>query len=647
MSDKLQWYFETTKNTYTGANDSMLESFRTHPYYSIVRESIQNSMDVILDHTKPVEVRFEIISINQKEHPELFEIRKHIRGCLEFHSDNRQARELYEGMLTYLDQNPSIKILKVGDYNTKGMHYQSGNPHCPFISFVGEGISSKGSGSGGSFGFGKGAYYVPSALRTILVSTMIEDGNVFFQGRTRLASHKIDGETKGKDGVFKINEDEPITSLSDISPMFRRDEQGTDIYIVGLLDDPKSGESMVKSVLNNFWLAVHENRLDVEIKTDDLQIRLDESNLEQVMKDYFDDDIEPGLVSDIYKWNPKAYYKAVKYANTTKDFLLIEKHLPTLKDVRLYVYRKDGLMNRISYMRKPAMTVFKAGRTDLSGYAAVFVCDNVEGNEILRQMENPAHNEWKPENVRFAESQNVELYREARKELNAFIKEALSEIAGNADVTRLEIVGLSNYLTIPEELLEDSESANGHADNLISGEISDNLGDQETGRITTRQIDTKIKPIIIKPGKAVVENVASPDNEGEDIEAGGSENDGEGGSMLGDGAGLGNSKGKTGDGGNAGAPIPIRFRIAATKENGDLIHNLIIVSDKDYAESTILLTCATDNGEAGKMIISDSSIGQPRGNSIGKLPLKSGRNIVKVKFSDAIKYTLKISAYEN
>jgi hypothetical protein len=642
----LKWFFETTKNTFSGANDPIHETFRPHPYYSIVRESIQNSMDVILDKAKPVEMRFEILTINQVEHPELFSLKKNIESCLSFHKGNDQAKDLYGGMLKYLEENQSIKILKVSDYNTLGMSYESGNHQCPFISFMSEGISSKTSGSGGSFGFGKGAYYVPSELRTILVSTMIEDDQVYFQGRTRLASHILDGEIKGKDGVFKIEDSEPVSDINQISPIFRRTERGTDVYILGMLDDPNCGKEMVKSVLNNFWLAVHENRLDVVIKTGDVDVRFDETNLEDIMDEYFSEEIEQGLVGDIYHWNPKAYYKAVKYASQSENFLLFEDDLPTLGPVRFYVYRKEGLMNRISFMRKPAMTVNKSGRSILSGYAAVFICDNEKGNEILRQMENAAHNEWQPENVRYKQKSELGIYSDAKKELNDFIRETLKSISGVDNSVKIEISGLSEYLTIPEELLDDSEVFSGSADSTKDGDRSYLETDKETAAITSKTTKVIVKPKISVFKEEVISVDASTENGDDEIKKGGDENYGEGGDFPPDADGDDDDTGGQDYQGNMSIPIKVHFRIASIIDNGLIIHNLIVNSESQYQNVKLTLGSGTDNGEITQLEIEHSDKGNIFGNTLTNINLDIGKNIIKVKFKDNIKHTLNISAYE-
>ena len=103
-------------------------------------------------------------------------------------------------MLDYIknlkeDLASKIQYLAVEDFNTKGMDYVAGDTSCGFYSFVKcAGNSSKSdSSAGGSFGFGKAAYFNVSQLRTLLVSTMTSKRQVFYQGVSSLSTHIING----------------------------------------------------------------------------------------------------------------------------------------------------------------------------------------------------------------------------------------------------------------------------------------------------------------------------------------------------------------------------------------------------------------------------------------------------------------------
>ena len=54
-----KWYFSDQPNGQeVGPNNAMEQSFRRNPYASLVRESIQNSLDAVLHRDEPVIVKY-------------------------------------------------------------------------------------------------------------------------------------------------------------------------------------------------------------------------------------------------------------------------------------------------------------------------------------------------------------------------------------------------------------------------------------------------------------------------------------------------------------------------------------------------------------------------------------------------------------
>ena len=167
-----KWHFaEFQGGREIGPNDSSIQNFRESPFNSLIRESIQNSVDVALDLSRPVEVRISFKTLYKDGFPQFFQLQKHIRGCLEYYSGNPNAEKIYGPMLQYIEDsigNGSIDYICISDSNTKGMHYVKGDTNCPFYAFVRSiGVSAKNSFSaGGSYGFGKAAYYNISHKKT-------------------------------------------------------------------------------------------------------------------------------------------------------------------------------------------------------------------------------------------------------------------------------------------------------------------------------------------------------------------------------------------------------------------------------------------------------------------------------------------------
>lgn len=311
----LDWFFDRETGEYDGPNDPMHENFKGNPFSSIVRESLQNSLDAVDDEDKPVTVEYSFHKISRlpDEFPNLFEIEKHMEGGKRYFPQNPQAQRLFNEMLEYLNSNidkdkkrAKIDCLKISDFNTAGMTYEreekSKDHNSPFYAFMkAKGVSPKGnSGKGGSFGFGKQAYFGLSAIRTVIVSTKTVDNNYYFEGKTRLTTHYGPSEKKLTASGYYNNGNGAVTNPAEIPDLFKRDKQGTDICIIGV-ESKNYWDSMVKSVLNNFWLAIYEDKLAVKIKDKLIERALKSIVVKQLLQDYKNTKIISVLLSSCYK----------------------------------------------------------------------------------------------------------------------------------------------------------------------------------------------------------------------------------------------------------------------------------------------------------------------------------------------------------
>lgn len=648
MEKNCKWHFDKSGQALTGPNDSIHETFKANPYYSIVRESIQNSLDAVFKESEPVKIVFSFDKIKKDDYPNLFDLKKHIIACLQTHINDKQAETLFTPMASYIDENSQIEILKISDYNTKGMDYNSSDYNSGFTSFVrAEGKSSKNDkGSGGSFGFGKGAYYVLSKIKTLIVSTRTDSGKVFFEGKTRLATHRIGGEIYTRDGFYNKDYCNPVYIENDIPDYFKRKESGTDVYVVGLikLDDRKS--QMVKSVLNNFWLAVQGNKLIVQV--DDVLI--DSSNLENLIEEYFVDEFEKGTATDIESWNPRPYFKAFKYAGISEQYKLFQGTLETLGEVELYVYLEKGLPNRTSYFRKPRMVVFKKTSRKVQGYAAVFLCVNKKGNEILKEMENPAHNEWKKGNYLNKNREPHINAKKAEKEISDFINSKLDDLSKTKSSKKLSFQGLEDYLAIPEDLFEKEEEYNfeGNNRNTISGVQTNLFSVDETGSQTTDKSKlTSIKATMkqqfdARQDKDVLINDEGGLNISVNGKVGGTEP-----TLVKPGLMDTNTRGSEVDEGvESRVLLKVNMKVAAQKENGHLYHNLIINAENDIPNAELELLVGADNNRDEILEILTADNGIISNNKIKNVPLNEGKNIIKIRFADSLKHAVKLKVYE-
>lgn len=237
-SDPFMWDFPSTGGGEEhGFADSQLEHFQGDHEKYIARETIQDAVDVRVDYSKPVTVRFERFDIPVAELPGAEMLKDRIGRCLEFVKNQEKAEKFFKNASELLN-GKKITVLKISDFNTKGLSGSDDDREGGWYRLVrAAGTSSPKGVRGGSFGIGKGAPIAASALRTVFYSTINEKGETAFQGKARLVSHYGD-EKDVRQGVgfcgLAPNGRLAVRNSNDIPEIFRRAEQGTDISSLAL-----------------------------------------------------------------------------------------------------------------------------------------------------------------------------------------------------------------------------------------------------------------------------------------------------------------------------------------------------------------------------------------------------------------------------
>lgn len=644
------WYFseqlEATQDV--GPNNAAAEYFRETPYPSLIRESIQNSLDVANDPTIPVRMEFSFKVLRTGSFDNFFNLRKHIEAILEYYGNKAKAE--YEPMLKIFDKlvnnQGNIHYIKVSDYNTKGMDFNPNDTDSPFYAFVRSiGVTVKSdAGSGGSFGFGKSAYFSMSPIHTVLVSSRTLDDKSFFEGASTLCTHKAigpDGKMhKLSHYGFYDNQSGKRPSRGEEIPMrFRREEPGSDIMIMGVDGSPEAKEvaydEMIKATLRNFWMSIYQKKLEVKIN----QAEINADTLDELMRLHFSDTVDRVKNSSLY--NPRPYYEAVKNAGVSKQYLKFDDCLHNLGNVSLYLYKNKELRDSIIHMRKQGMYIYRARFYSNSyGYSAVFICTDLRGNNFLKGIEDPSHSKW--------ESKRNAVYGSiVMKEIEAFISDCLHKAFASDQGGILGITGLEDYLFVPEELIASDNDCKG---NSLFGNPSENT--IEEGIIPTSEIldSPYTKPM----GSESIGNVvihtpsmsADPSDEGE---LGGHKRSSKKRKKKGKGTNPGRNSYTPSSGNQEGEyleNIPVDYRVIAENKGGNLFHTLIIHSDYDVTNGEIeILVGGEDNDE--EVDIVSSSIGNVHDNVISGIVLKKDeRNVIDIQFSDKMKHIVKLTVYE-
>ena len=381
----MEWNFNKLRlgDEKQGIRDGDMSDFSKTHYKSVVRESIQNSLDAKpKESDKPVIVHFNFKTYSKNFLPTFSSIEKRIEECFEY-ANNDDDLEFLSTMIESFQNNTEYECMEISDYNTLGMEIDTS-----YDSFANSrNISSKYSkGSAGSKGMGKAVYFASSYLQSILVSTKSLNNDVIFQGITKIATHKLDGEEYSHKGFYG----DGMVATQDINKIpteFQRSETGTSIFIIGLKPDENRIEEMTKELLANFWLAIYEGDLVVKIGNKQFD---KESIYNEITLRYYNLD-ESGQYNKFP--NPRPYIETFIGIQNGKRQVYSDR-IDVIGNARLVLAKNDYYPGRIAFYRKSKMLIYKDSSYIYKGYCGLFICDDEDGNEILKKLENAKHDEW-------------------------------------------------------------------------------------------------------------------------------------------------------------------------------------------------------------------------------------------------------------
>ena len=427
---KPRWSFPPLNGGVDVVQNPASEFFTDKPITKLVRETIQNSLDAKLDGlSDPVKVVFTESVINR----EVFDgvtLRSHLRACHERVRDeglDPAIGRFYKRADSTLRKN--IRVLSIVDSGTTGLN----SPSKWNALVKQEGAVDKVSqASGGSFGIGKNAVFNVSAVRTVLYSTYYLAGRrgrqEKIQGKSALMSHR-DPESNAEVQHVGFMEWPKPKTLSDLPKQLRLDGVGTGVFILGFnpqtTNDREWIDEMAKAVVENFFSAIHDKALVVEIASRGAKTeKITHETIEIYFSRLYDDSRRP---------NGYFYHRAIsRGAGPTR--------IPSgegLGELDLYLLLDEG-PSRTAYVNRLGMLISDSreigvnpvsprGRALWPDFAAVIVPSTDKGDSWSRQMENPSHDAVSPEKIRnsVARRQAVRTFRDTRQLVRAAIDDAV------------------------------------------------------------------------------------------------------------------------------------------------------------------------------------------------------------------------------
>ena len=624
------WKFPRTDGgVESGINDAGIVTFDGAPLPSLAREVIQNSVDARDDPAKPVHITFELRKTRMNEIGG-GELAQHLDECIIDWGADQKASDALRSARAVLD-NDEVSLLGVLDQNTTGL---AGETWRGLVKVMGASFK-RSEDAGGSFGVGKAAPFTVSPLRTVFYwSAFEEQGQIVeqFQGKAVLVSHQHDfgegPETTQNVGFYGLIDGCKSLRL-DIPSVFRHIEsgkpvRGTAVWVAGFNSD-QHGEhwqsAVRRSVLENFFYAIHQNDLEVLWEPGGDDDVLHSGTLPRQFDLLASTNVE--AESDDAIDRARLYWELINSGPPTEEFDVAD-----LGTIKLWIATEDQipdrrLPNRVALIRGAGMLVTDQqdgyGFRGLRDYVAVCVIEGKEANKLLRGMENPAHDKFEYQRLPEHEQERGRL---ALDRLKRAIREQLGIYASRPQLDVSEVID-----ELTEYLFDDRPGP--------FGGIADRDGAEaafgEVGAIRRKQPPMRVRPQVALNR----EEEESEGGDGEESGEVGGARQGSGGSVPGEnGGGAGEGGGAGGRGGRGGS----KGRRFVELEDVRVLHD-----PANPQEATILFTAPTtlnarllidEAGDASAIQREDLTIFDERGEV-----LSDGRR----KFDAGVRYAMTIA----
>ena len=430
---KYLWNFDVISAIQEVDFHKTLSDFYARGIDGVVRENIQNSMDAKLSDKETVIVSIKCGEMNSKVVPGIDEIKERIHSLEE---GNIYARETIEHMKESIAKD-IIKYISFEDSNTKGLSgakygrsdenkgtwqayaYKKGAHH------IEEDHELEGS-RGGSHGVGKIASNSASDIHTMFFANCDEFGNQHIGGTIQLIEHKYKDKFYRATGDFTdVRIDDNRNEIyypfeNNFDEVFRKDTRGLKIIIPFLREEFYDLKSIVKSVCDNFFVAIIEGSLVVDVNG----ININKDSIIEIVKN--EDYYEEQDLSEIKKEFTPIYVNT-KLKKEPIDIMIPDKK-GNKYNFDLYIqYNKELKRGRTAIVRTIGMKIEdkKISSHVRDPYNAVLIPKGHKEDIFLKSLENESHTELSSDHIK-----NIEEKKNAKyfiNKISAVIGEIIAE----------------------------------------------------------------------------------------------------------------------------------------------------------------------------------------------------------------------------
>jgi hypothetical protein len=444
MSQVFKWRFPGNNFAQeNGIDTPEMEVFKADPISSISRELCQNSIDARVDQTKPVIIEFNTFKILREKVPNINELSDEVDNCISYQKVDKINEQL-KAIKNNLDKK-ELTCLRISDSNTTGLLGISSkdiNKKTPFYLLTkGAGISNKTGSTGGSKGIGKFATFVASDTNTVFYSTYTKDKEVGYLGISKLCSARMKNDeqlTHGTGYFSSSDRNEPILNEIEFDPKYKRNESGTDIFIVGFKSSGDWLNKMIFQITDSFMLAILNNDLVVKVNG----IEINSKNLTQIVETY-------SLKAKDVSENNLRSLKSQLELLTGENVIVEEVNVNEIASVKVYMKQFLGskadeiATKKITFIRYPFMKIKDSDNVTVLPVSVLCVIQKCKLNEKLRDVENAQHTKW--ELNRVDEEYRTEI-KSSLKLIVEKIKKTIREKYQSSETPEIEVEGISELI---------------------------------------------------------------------------------------------------------------------------------------------------------------------------------------------------------
>ncbi len=404
-----------------GPNDAGITHFMSNRRDSVIRETVQNSLDARADSSKPVKVKFEITERTPSDFatPSLIEA---LRAAIKSSHNDEAHKKQFERGVRLLRKGGRVQCLTITDSNTTGADDEPRSNRAPSkweALTKGTGSNAKDQrDAAGSYGLGKFAAFAVTDIRTVLYSVAyMSDGELRhrFQGKTILVSHENSrSEPCRRIGYLGDSGYEPLADRN-VPSQFKLREPGTALHIPGYEQERRWQNATIRILAKHFFHAIIHDKLEVEV--DGRVVKAD-----NIGEQNFDTQQTRNFVR-VSQSPPIARTHIDGIGNIALRIEVSKEPSDRRREIALV--RDAGMM--ITAQRRD-MGIRLAGSALPShwhGFTAIIECLSRGELSLLREAESPAHDRVSTDYI--ADPDQRKVANDRLKELGDWVKEHIRE----------------------------------------------------------------------------------------------------------------------------------------------------------------------------------------------------------------------------